>query len=159
MNIYMNRAVELAEKAFSLGEVPVGAVIVRKNKIIGEGYNLRESSRNALAHAEIIAINQACRNLGGWRLPECEIYITLEPCPMCCGAIINARIDNVFFGAYDKKSGSAVSVQRMFDLPYNYRPEITGGIMQEQCSELLSRFFRELRQKQKKIPAGIDDIP
>lgn len=159
MNIYMNRAVELAEKAFSLGEVPVGAVIVRKNKIIGEGYNLRESSRNALAHAEIIAINQACRNLGGWRLPECEIYITLEPCPMCCGAIINARIDNVFFGAYDKKSGSAVSVQRMFDLPYNYRPEITGGIMQEQCSELLSRFFRELRQKQKKIPTGIDDIP
>lgn len=159
MNIYMNRAVELAEKAFSLGEVPVGAVIVRKNKIIGEGYNLRESSRNALAHAEIIAINQACRNLGGWRLPECEIYITLEPCPMCCGAIINARIDNVFFGAYDKKSGSAVSVQRMFDLPYNYRPEITGGIMQEQCSELLSRFFRELRQKQKKIPVGIDDIP
>lgn len=159
MNIYMNRAIELAEKAFSLGEVPVGAVIVRKNKIIGEGYNLRESSRNALAHAEIIAINQACRNLGGWRLPECEIYITLEPCPMCCGAIINARIDNVFFGAYDKKSGSAVSVQRMFDLPYNYRPEITGGIMQEQCSELLSRFFRELRQKQKKIPAGIDDIP
>lgn len=159
MNIYMNRAVELAEKAFSLGEVPVGAVIVRKNKIIGEGYNLRESSQNALAHAEIIAINQACRNLGGWRLPECEIYITLEPCPMCCGAIINARIDNVFFGAYDKKSGSAVSVQRMFDLPYNYRPEITGGIMQEQCSELLSRFFRELRQKQKKIPTGIDDIP
>lgn len=159
MNIYMNRAVELAEKAFSLGEVPVGAVIVRKNKIIGEGYNLRESSRNALAHAEIIAINQACRNLGGWRLPECEIYITLEPCPMCCGAIINARIDNVFFGAYDKKSGSAVSVQRMFDLPYNYRPEITGGIMQEQCSELLSRFFRELRQKQKKISAVIDDIP
>lgn len=158
MNIYMNRAVELAEKAFSLGEVPVGAVIVRKNKIIGEGYNLRESSRNALAHAEIIAINQACRNLGGWRLPECEIYITLEPCPMCCGAIINARIDNVFFGAYDKKSGSAVSVQKMFDLPYNYRPEITGGIMQEQCSELLSRFFRELRQKQKKISAGIDDI-
>lgn len=159
MNIYMNRAVELAEKAFSLGEVPVGAVIVRKNKIIGEGYNLRESSRNALAHAEIIAINQACRNLGGWRLPECEIYITLEPCPMCCGAIINARIDNVFFGAYDKKSGSAVSVQKMFDLPYNYRPEITGGIMQEQCSELLSRFFRKLRQKQKKISSGIDDIP
>ena len=159
MNIYMNRAVELAEKAFSLGEVPVGASIGRKNKVIGEGYNLRESSRDALAHAEIIAINQACRNLGGWRLPECEIYITLEPCPMCCGAIINARIDNVFFGAYDKKSGSAVSVQRMFDLPYNYRPEITGGIMQEQCSELLSRFFRELRQKQKKIPAGIDDIP
>lgn len=158
MNIYMNRAIELAEKAFSLGEVPVGAVIVRKNKIIGEGYNLRESSRNALAHAEIIAINQACRNLGGWRLPECEIYITLEPCPMCCGAIINARIDNVFFGAYDKKSGSAVSVQKMFDLPYNYCPEITGGIMQEQCSELLSRFFRKLRQKQKKISAGIDDI-
>jgi len=147
----MEHAIELAEKAYSLGEVPVGAVIVRKStgQIIGEGYNLRETSRNALAHAEIIAINQACINLGGWRLPECEIYITLEPCPMCCGAIINARIDDVFFGAFDKKSGSAVSVQKMFNLPYNYSPNVKGGIMQEQCSEIISRFFRELRMQKK----------
>ncbi len=147
----MKRAIELAEKAYNLGEVPVGAVVVKKStgQIIGEGYNLRETNRNALAHAEIIAINQACCNLGGWRLPECEIYITLEPCPMCCGAIINARIDDVFFGAFDRKSGSAVSVQKIFDLPYNYSPNVTGGIMQEQCSEIISRFFRELRLRKK----------
>lgn len=149
--IYMERALKLAETAFSLGEVPVGAVIVKKStgEIIGEGYNLRESDKNALAHAEIIAINQACRTLGGWRIPECEMYVTLEPCPMCCGALINSRIDDVFFGAYDKKSGSAVSVQKMFELPYNYRPNVTGGIMQEECSELLSAFFRELRVRKK----------
>lgn len=149
--IYMKRALELAETAFSLGEVPVGAVIVRKStgQIIGEGFNLRETQKNALAHAEIIAINKACEFLGGWRLPDCEMYVTLEPCPMCCGAVINARIDDVFFGAYDKKSGSAISVQKMFELPYNYRPNITGGVMEEQCSELLLLFFRELRQRKK----------
>lgn len=159
--IYMERALELAGTAFRLGEVPVGAVIVKKStgQIIGEGYNLRESGRNALAHAEIIAINKACEFLGGWRLPDCEIYVTLEPCPMCCGAVINARIDDLYFGAYDKKSGSAVSVQKMFELPYNYRPNVTGGIMEEQCSELLSCFFRELRQRQKNFFANNDDIP
>lgn len=158
--IYMERALKLAETAFSLGEVPVGAVIVRKNtgEIIGEGYNLRESDKNALAHAEIIAINQACKTLGGWRLPECEMYVTLEPCPMCCGALINARIDDIFFGAYDKKSGSAVSVQKMFELPYNYRPNVTGGIMQEECSELLSSFFRELRLRKKNFLGNNSDI-
>lgn len=158
--IYMERALKLAETAFSLGEVPVGAVIVRKNtgEIIGEGYNLRESDKNALAHAEIIAINQACKTLGGWRLPECEMYVTLEPCPMCCGALINARIDDIFFGAYDKKSGSAVSAQKMFELPYNYRPNVTGGVMQEECSELLSSFFRELRLRKKKFLENNSDI-
>jgi len=145
----MKRAIELAKTASDIGEVPVGAVIIKKStgQIIGEGYNIRESSKNALAHAEIIAINQACRNLGGWRLPDCSIYITLEPCPMCCGAIINSRIDEIIFGAYDKKSGSAVSVQKMFDYPYNYRPKVTGGIMERECSELLSEFFRNLRKK------------
>ncbi len=157
----MQRALELAETAFSLGEVPVGAVIVRKStgQIIGEGFNLRETKKNALAHAEITAINQACNTLGGWRLPDCEMYVTLEPCPMCCGAVINARIDDLYFGAYDKKSGSAVSVQKMFELPYNYRPNITGGIMEEQCSELLSEFFRELRQRKKNFFAKNNDIP
>ncbi|MCM1315931.1 MAG: nucleoside deaminase [Prevotella sp.] len=151
MNIYMKRAIELAEQAACEGEVPVGAVIVRKTtgEIVGEGRNMRENKKNALAHAEIIAIDMACRTLGGWRLPECEIYVTLEPCPMCCGAIINARIDNVIFGAYDLKSGSVESVQKMFELPYNYRPQVTSGIMEKECSDILSLFFRNLRKKKK----------
>ena len=149
MDKYMSRALELAREAFDEGEVPVGAVVVKKTtgEIVGEGRNMREKAKNALAHAEIMAIDEACRTLGGWRLPECAIYVTLEPCPMCCGAIINSRIDNVIFGAYDIKSGSAVSVQKMFELPYNYRPEVTGGVMEEECSAILSEFFRQLREK------------
>ena len=151
MDAYMKRALELAREAYDKGEVPVGAVVVKKTtgEIVGEGRNRRETAKNALAHAEIEAIDMACRTLGGWRLPECAIYVTLEPCPMCCGAIINARIDNVYFGAYDYKSGSAVSVQKMFDLPYNYRPEVTGGVMEEECSAILSEFFKELRIRKK----------
>ena len=149
MEKYMHRALELARLAFENGEVPVGAVVVKKDtgKIVGEGRNMREGAKNALAHAELIAIDQACRTLGGWRLPKCAIYITLEPCPMCCGAIINSRIDDVIFGAYDLKSGSAISVQKMFEFPYNYHPEVTGGVMEKECSEILSEFFRQLRQK------------
>ncbi len=152
MEEYMKRALELAKKAADEGEVPVGAVIVQRKtgKIIGEGRNMRENARNALAHAEIIAIDMACRNLGGWRLPDCAMYVTLEPCPMCCGAIINSRIDQVIFGAYDLKSGSAASVQKMFDLPYNYRPELIGGVMEQECAYLLSEFFRKLRERGKK---------
>lgn len=147
----MLRAIELANKAAELGEVPVGAVIVRKSDgiVVGEGFNMREASKNALAHAEIIAINNACKKLGGWRLPQCAIYITLEPCPMCCGAIINSRIDDVIFGAYDSKSGSVKSVQQMFELPYNYKPSVTGGIMQQECSALLSDFFKNLRNSRR----------
>ena len=96
-----------------------------------------------------MAIDMACRTLGGWRLPECAIYVTLEPCPMCCGAIINSRIDDVIFGAYDIKSGSAVSVQKIFELPYNYRPEVFGGVMQKECADVLSLFFKKLREKKK----------
>jgi len=156
---YMERALELAKIAYDEGEVPVGAVIVKKTtgEIVGEGRNMREGAKNALAHAEVIAIDMACRRLGGWRLPECEMYVTLEPCPMCCGAIINSRIDDVVFGAYDYKSGSAVSVQRMFDLPYNYRPKLMGGVMEEECKELLSDFFRQLRLK--KAGALLSDKP
>ena len=148
---FMLRAIELAKKAAELGEVPVGAVIVRKSDgiVVGEGFNMREASKNALAHAEIIAINNACKKLGGWRLPQCAIYITLEPCPMCCGAIINSRIDDVIFGAYDSKSGSVKSVQQMFELPYNYKPSVTGGIMQQECSALLSDFFQNLRNSRR----------
>lgn len=149
MDKYMKRALELAELSAEEGEVPVGAVIVRKStgEIIGEGRNRRESGRNALAHAEIIAVNQACENLRGWRLPDCAIYITLEPCPMCCGAIINSRIDDVYFGAFDKKSGSAESVQNIFALPYNHKPTVYGGIMEHECSDILKDFFRKLRKK------------
>lgn len=145
----MKRAIELARLAASEGEVPVGAVVVRKStgEIVGEGRNMRETGKNALAHAEIMAIDSACKRLGGWRLPDCAIYITLEPCPMCCGAIINSRIDDVIFGAYDYKSGSAVSVQTMFELPYNHRPTVTGGVMEEECAALLSDFFKKLRKK------------
>lgn len=153
MDKYMKRAVELAEMSASEGEVPVGTVIVKKTtgEIVGEGRNMREGRKNALAHAEIMAIDMACRTLGGWRLPECAIYITLEPCPMCCGAIINARIDDVIFGAYDLKSGSAVSVQKMFELSYNYRPTVQSGVMEKECADVLSLFFRQLREKKKNL--------
>ena len=152
MSDFMKRALELAELASDEGEVPVGAIVVKKStgEIIGEGRNMREYSKNALAHAEVIAINQACKKLGGWRLPDCAIYVTLEPCPMCCGAIINSRIDEVYFGAYDFKAGSAESVQKMFCLPYNHKPNIYGGIMEKECSDLLKKFFGELREKKKK---------
>ena len=148
---YMEEALKLAEEAAAEGEVPVGAVIVKKTtgEIVGRGRNRRELAKNALAHAEIEAVDEACQTLGGWRLPECAIYVTLEPCPMCCGAIINSRIDDVYFGAYDKKSGSVVSVQNMFDMPYNHKPQAEGGIMQEECSHILSEFFARLRQKSK----------
>ncbi|MDE5619351.1 MAG: nucleoside deaminase [Ruminococcus sp.] len=151
MDEYMKRAVELAEMAANEGEVPVGAVVVKKTtgEIVGEGRNMREGRKNALAHAEIMAIDMACRTLGGWRLPECAMYVTLEPCPMCCGAIINARINDVIFGAYDLKSGSVVSVQKMFEMPYNYRPTVSGGIMEKECADILSLFFRKLREKKK----------
>jgi len=144
---YMQRALALARKAFEMGEVPVGAVIVRRNtrEIVGEGYNQRETAKHALAHAELMAIDEACRRLGGWRLPDCAMYVTLEPCPMCSGAIIQARIDELYFGASDPKSGAVCSVQRMFELPYNYYPIVTRGILKEECSQILSDFFRELR--------------
>lgn len=146
---YMKRALELAEYAARLGEVPVGAVIVHKptDTIIGEGWNLRESNRSPLAHAEIMAIDKASHKLGGWRIIDSAMYVTLEPCPMCCGAIIHARLDNIIFGAYDKKSGSVCSVQKMFAMPYNHKPEILGGILQDECSNQLKSFFKELREK------------
>lgn len=148
---YMERALELAEYAASLGEVPVGAVIVHKptGNIIGEGWNKRESDKSPLAHAEIMAIENASKKLGGWRIVDSEMYVTLEPCPMCAGAIIHAKLDRVIFGAYDKKSGSVCSVQKMFAFPYNHKPEVTEGFMEEQCSALLKSFFKELRRKKK----------
>jgi len=125
--------------------------VVKKStgKIIGKGYNRREIDKNPLAHAEIAAIKQAAETLGGWRLLDCDIYVTLEPCPMCCGAIINSRIERVIFGAFDSKSGSVESIINMFDLPFNHKPKIVSGIMQKECSEILSDFFTELRKRLK----------
>ncbi|MBQ8926839.1 MAG: nucleoside deaminase [Oscillospiraceae bacterium] len=152
---FMRRALELAAQAAQNGEVPVGCVIVRRStgEIVGEGCNAREGACHALAHAELIAIDAACRRLGGWRLPDCAMYVTLEPCPMCSGAIIQARIDELYFGASDPKSGAVISVERMFDLPYNYRPHVEYGMLGEECSAVLSEFFRDLRARRKN-PAG-----
>lgn len=147
---FMREAIRQAEKAASIGEAPIGAVIVRDGKIIARGYNKRETKKNALLHAEITAIDKACKALGGWRLPECDMYVTLEPCPMCAGAIINARIENVFFGAYDKKAGCCGSVTDLFKSGmFNHDVNVTGGVMEEECATLLSSFFRELREKKK----------
>lgn len=144
---FMEQALELAKKAAEEGEVPVGAVIVRNGEIIATGQNRREAEKNALCHAEIEAINNACKKLGGWRLPQCELYVTLEPCPMCAGAIINSRIEKVYFGAYDKKAGSVRSLVSLFDLPYNHKPDAEGGHMENECAEALSDFFAKLRKK------------
>lgn len=151
---FMDEALRLAELAFLEGEVPVGAVITIGNKIIGTGRNRREKGKNALHHAEIEAINEACKRLGGWRLWECELYVTLEPCPMCAGAIINARIKNVVFGAYDKKNGACGSVTNLFESGFSYSPSYEGGFMEEECADVLSRFFKDLRKKseEKKQP-------
>lgn len=146
----MRLALELAREAGQAGEVPVGAVIVRDGEVIATGKNGREAVKNALSHAEIEAIDCACKKLGGWRLPGCELYVTLEPCPMCAGAIINSRIERVYFGAYDKKAGSVRSLVNLFELPYNHKPYAEGGILEDECAAVLSDFFRELRDKKKK---------
>lgn len=142
---FMQRAIELAKIAGGMGEVPVGAVVVKNGEIIGEGYNMRELKQNPLSHAEIEAINNAAKNLNCWRLEDCELYVTLEPCPMCTGAIINARIKTVIFGAYDKNAGSMDSVINLCDYPYNHKVEIYGGICEDQCKEILQNFFQNLR--------------
>lgn len=146
---YMKEALKCAKKAALLGEAPIGAVIVRDGVIVSRGYNRREIDKNALKHAEITAIDKACKKLGGWRLPRCTIYVTLEPCPMCAGAIINSRIERVVFGAYDKKAGSVESVIKMFNLPYNHKPQIRGGILEDECASILSSFFSNLRKSHK----------
>lgn len=147
--LYMKKALELAKKAYDMGEAPIGAVVVKKStgQIVGQGYNRRETDKSPLAHAEIIAIEEASKTLGGWRLIDCELYVTLEPCPMCAGAIINSRIERVIYGAEDKKAGSLSSVINLFELPYNHKPQITSGVLQEECSQILSDFFKELRIK------------
>lgn len=146
---FMKQALNQAKKAEKIGEVPVGAVVVLNDEIIGEGYNLRESENNSLYHAELIAINQACKNLDSWRLIDSTIYVTLEPCPMCAGAIINSRIKNVIFGAFDYKAGSCGSVINLFELDYNHKPDIISGVLKDECSNILSNFFKNLRKSKK----------
>ncbi len=141
----MRLALRLAREAFDDDEVPVGAVIARGNEVIAVGRNRREKKKNALWHAETDAINSACERLGGWRLWNCELYVTLEPCPMCAGAILNAHIPKVYFGAYDFKNGSCGTVTNLFEMPYNFKPEYEGGILQEECADILKEFFRKLR--------------
>lgn len=139
-------ALEQAKISASELEVPVGAVITRNGELVSMGRNRRELGKNALAHAELEAIDLACKKLGGWRLWECDMYVTLEPCPMCTGAIINSRIRKLVYGASDKKTGSCGSVVNLFDLPYNHKPEVISGFMEEECAEILSDFFKELRK-------------
>ena len=142
---YMEEALRLAKEAAAEGEVPVGCVITCRGEIVGRGRNRREKGRSALAHAELEAIDQACRTLGGWRLWECELYVTLEPCPMCAGAIINARIPRVVYGASDNKAGSCGSVCNLFDMAYNHHPQVESGLLEEECAGELKEFFRNLR--------------
>lgn len=145
----MRVALREAELAAALGETPVGAAIFRGDALIAFACNRRETKKNALLHAEILAIDKACRVLGGWRLQECDLYVTLEPCPMCAGAAINARIRRIVFGARDPKAGCLGSVCDLPALPFNHKPEVTGGVREEECGALLTAFFRELRRQRR----------
>ena len=142
----MELAVDQAKLSALEMEVPVGAIVLHKNKVIASGRNRREKLNNSLYHAEIEAINKACLNLKSWRLLECTIYITLEPCPMCAGAIINSRIPSLVYGAKDYKSGCCGSVINLFEFPFNHKPEIISGVLEQKCSRLLSNFFKNLRR-------------
>ncbi len=142
---YMDAALALAREAAAEGEVPVGCVIVRNGEIVGRGRNRRETGKTALGHAEIEAIAEACKNLGGWRLWECTLYVTLEPCPMCAGAIVNARIPRVVYGASDEKCGACGSVCNLFSMGFNHHPQVEKGVREEECAALLKQFFKDLR--------------
>ena len=155
----MGAALAEADRAAAVGEVPVGAVVARRGEIVAAAHNTRESERNATHHAELLAIDRACRALGGWRLWECELFVTLEPCPMCAGAIVNSRIRRVVYGAADPKAGCCGSVTDLFALPFNHRPAVERGLRAEEASALLADFFARLRAeragrpKWKKPPA------
>lgn len=145
---FMREAIKLAERAKKKGEVPIGAVVVLNGKIIGKGYNLRTRLQMATAHAEMRAIDRACKKEHSWRLPEAELYVTLEPCPMCMGAILNARIRRVYFGAYEQKGRSLTEALANANL-LNHKVEVTGGVLEEACSEVLTSFFAEMRAREK----------
>ena len=145
----MGAALEEARKAAALGEVPVGAVVAKDGEIISAAHNTRETKKNALHHAELLAIDAACKKLGGWRLWQCELFVTLEPCPMCSGAIINSRIKRVVYGAADAKAGCCGSVLDLFAQPFNHHPQVHSGLLEEECAALLQAFFQRLRDKRK----------
>ena len=142
----MELALEQARLAANLNETPIGAVLVWEGEVVASAFNRRELDRIATAHAEILAINEACRKLGGWRLHKATLYVTLEPCPMCAGAIINARIKRVVYGASDRKAGCCGSILDLFQEPFNHHPEVTGGVLAEESAALLSSFFKKLRK-------------
>lgn len=147
---YMKAALRQANKAEALNEVPVGAVIVKDGRILARGYNRRQTRQNALEHAEIMAITSACRKLNSWRLEDCTLYVTLEPCPMCAGAIVQSRIPHVVFGAYDPKGGAVCSCTSLLDVPqWNHHPQWEGGILEEDCAIKLKDFFRKRRLEKK----------
>lgn len=153
----MKAALRLAKKAAAEGEAPVGCVVVCDGVIVGRGRNRRETKKDALGHAELEAIHKACRKLGGWRLHRCDLYVTLEPCPMCAGAIINARIKTVYYGAPDPKAGSCGTLTDLFAMGYNHRPAVVSGVLEEECAGVLRDFFRSLRERkrlEKQRPAG-----
>lgn len=147
---YMKEAMKQAKKAYALGEVPIGCVIVYQDKIIGWGYNRRNTDKNTLSHAEITAINKASKFMGDWRLEDCTLYVTLEPCQMCSGAIVQARIPHVVIGCMNPKAGCAGSVLNVLQMPeFNHQVEITKGVLEQECSEMLTTFFKELRVRNK----------
>ncbi|MEG1104653.1 MAG: tRNA adenosine(34) deaminase TadA [Oscillospiraceae bacterium] len=146
---YMRLAINEAQKAAEIGEVPIGAVIVRNGEVISTAHNTRECEKNATHHAELLAIDAACKALGGWRLMDCELYVTLEPCPMCAGAIINSRIKRVIYGAKDAKAGCCGSVANLFAMPFNHEPRLQSGVLESECTQLLQSFFAALRDKRK----------
>ena len=148
---YMRAAIRQAKKAYGLGEVPIGCVIVYEGKIIGRGYNGRNTDKNTLAHAEITAINKASKKVGDWRLEGCTLYVTLEPCQMCAGAIVQARIDEVVMGSMNPKAGCGGSVLNLLEMPeFNHQVRVTRGVLEEECSLLLTQFFKELRVRNKR---------
>lgn len=147
---YMKEALRQAKKAYELGEVPIGCVIVHEGKIIGRGYNRRNTDKNTLAHAEITAINKASKKIGDWRLEGCTLYVTLEPCQMCAGAIVQARIDEVVMGSMNPKAGCAGSILNILEMPeFNHQVRVVRGVLEEECSQMLTRFFKELRVRNK----------
>ena len=147
---YMKEAIKQAGKAYALGEVPIGCVIVHEGQIIGRGYNRRNTDKNTLAHAEITAINKASKKIGDWRLEECTLYVTLEPCQMCAGAIVQARIPEVVMGCMNPKAGCAGSILNILEMPeFNHQVQVTRGVMEEACSEMLKTIFTELRIRNK----------
>ena len=153
--IYMKEALKLARKAYALGEVPIGCVIVYEGKIIGRGYNRRNTDKNTLAHAEITAINRASKKMGDWRLEDCTLYVTLEPCQMCAGAIVQSRITNVVMGCMNPKAGCGGSVLNILEMPeFNHQVNVVRGVMEEECSQILQDFFKELRIRNKEEKAA-----